>query len=429
MRTTLIWLVSGALVVWGSGCGGDDDDDGGGGSGGAGGTAASGGGVSGSGGSAGTAGAAGGGGETAGSGGSGGEAGGSGGSGGQVAGPGFDELPALLADTMCDLVETCIGADQVAAVYGEGKCVERVIASVEDGDFGYAEEVIAAGRITYNADQVDACLASMQSLGCDFNTVRWLGIEACEQVLVGSVEAGGDCGVDPECMGATFCKLDNACPGVCTPLLEAGQPCEDDDQCQEGLHCSDSTGLCAVVAPVGAPCGGGSEPDCKMGLVCAGEDEDTGTPGVCKTQEEVFIGQLDGTCDFDTTTLCEPGLSCIVMVETVDGGPQASFKCAAAVGSGQACNLGAPPQCPAGEYCAGVDITQTVVNGTCQPLPAAGEDCVEDMAGRCAPGLVCDTDDKCHTVNRLGGECVSDMGCASETCQRGVCVRPPECVL
>jgi len=408
----MTWLILCALLGWLSGCGDDDDDAGG--SGGSG-TAASGG----------SGGVSGGAGETAGASGGAGKTGGTGGGG--ATGPEFGEVPALLADAMCELVTACIGEAEVARFYGEGKCAERSLASIEDGDFGYAEEMIAAGRVTYNAGQVDACLESMKELGCDFNTSRFFRSNPCAQALAGSVQAGGECSTDAECLANSFCKLDSGCPGICTALLKAGQPCEDDDDCEDGLHCAGGTDLCAVVAPEGAPCGGGTAPECKMGLVCAGADEETGTEGVCKTQEQVFTGKLDGACDFDTTTLCEPGLSCVVSLETSDAGTQAVFACAEGVESGQACNLGAPPQCPAGEYCAGVDITNGVVNGTCQPLPAAGKDCVQDMAGQCAPGLVCDTDGKCHTVNRLGGACVSGLGCASETCEGGECVRPPKC--
>ncbi len=409
------------LIVTAYGCG-DDDDDGTSGGGGAAGTSGSGGETAGSGGGQSGSGGSGGGGEA----GSGGDAAGSGGGGGSTSGPAFEDLPPLLAQAMCSIVETCMGEDIVAGIYGEGMCEDRVVASVEDGDFGYTGDAIAAGRVTYNPDRVDACLASIQSAGCDFNATRFMRNDACGEVLVGAVEAGGECGVEQDCLGDTFCKLDS-CPGICTPLLAAGSSCQDDDQCQEGLHCSDNTEKCATVAAEGAACGGGTGPDCEIGMVCAGEDEDTATQGVCTAQADVFTEKLGDSCSFETGTLCEPGLCCILVVETVDGGPQALFECAEGVSSGQDCSFGVPTQCPFGEYCSGIDLTAGDYAGTCQPLPGEGQDCVQDLAGSCAPGLVCDTDGKCHAVGRLGDPCVSDLGCASELCQGGVCARPPLC--
>jgi hypothetical protein len=67
-----------------------------------------------------------------------------------------------------------------------------------------------------------------------------------------------------------------------------------------------------------------------------------------------------------------------------------------------------------------------VLDGNCRALPKAGETCL-DFDPPCSAGLICDVDQRCHPVNRLGQPCVSAEGCASERCEDEKCVKKNAC--
>jgi hypothetical protein len=343
-------------------------------------------------------------------------------------GPAFEDLPSLFAERLCPELTSCFDARTRDSIFGPDGCEGRVTAQLEDGEFAYVEDAIEAGRVEYDASQMEACLARLDGIGCELATVRVLHHETCERALTGSVELGGDCNVDAECVGVAFCRREGACPGTCSELLGPGEPCDEDDDCEDGLACPDDVGSCtALVEEAGDACGGGVAGNCRADLVCAGADEDLGTAGECKTRAEVFSGELGEPCDFDAAELCEVGLSCVVQSIAANGTPEVT--CAEPVGSGDACQFGAPSPCPVDEYC-DADIALGDINGTCMPLPEAGEPCAE-VPGTppCAPGLLCDVDNRCHARNRLGQPCASDDGCASGNCVVGMCERPEECEL
>jgi hypothetical protein len=243
-------------------------------------------------------------------------------------------------------------------------------------------------------------------------------------VFKGTVKRGGDCAVDAECEGVSFCKLGDECPGKCSALLAAGDPCKKSDQCENGLMCTDD-GTCAAPVAEGDACGGDVGGSCAPGMSCIGEDTETSKPGTCRATSDLFKAKLNDPCDYDSGMLCEADLSCIAS----RNGVAVSLTCAERVGSGDACHFGAPTQCPDGEYC-DADINTGVVEGQCHALPKAGDACVDiPGSGSCSAGLICDVDQKCHPVNRLGQPCVSDDGCASERCVSSKCAKKIECDL
>jgi hypothetical protein len=108
------------------------------------------------------------------------------------------------------------------------------------------------------------------------------------------------------------------------------------------------------------------------------------------------------------------------------------LSCAARVGSGEACRLAFPDQCPEDEYCnltpAGVMLG--VVDSTCVPRPAAGEPCgglnsdVCAANARCNPGA--DSND-CKALTEIGGGCNVDAVCYSDHCVDGTCASANSC--
>ncbi|MDD9935353.1 MAG: hypothetical protein OXT09_17200 [Myxococcales bacterium] len=349
-----------------------------------------------------------------------------GGDGDSPGGPTIPELGEMLGAAFCAEAEACLGSDVIAQAFGDDGCLVRVGAQLEDGDFLFLEDAIEAGRIGYDPSAVTGCLSAIEGVGCEFETSRLLSRGSCAEVFTGSVELGGDCGMDPECTDGAFCKLDDSCPGTCTAPGAEGDPCGEDDQCEEGLSCPDDLGTCHDPADEGESCGGSATGrQCRSGLLCAGDDEELGITGTCTAQDEIFIGALDDPCDFDTATLCAEGLSCVIRL--VDDAPV--FTCENPVGSGEPCFFGAPSPCPDGEVC-DADIQNGQVEGTCVPIPGEGEPCgTAGFGGNgCGPGLVCDTDDTCRAVGRLGDRCASGDACASDNCDGSVCIAPDECV-
>jgi len=335
--------------------------------------------------------------------------------------PTVSEFIAMLPEQLCSAIESCISDNEVLlnAAKIDG-CPEKLRAELEDGTFAGVQDAIDAGRVKYDGAAVSAYLDDLAAIGCGLPTTR-LATGACGKVFVGTIDKGGDCDLNQECSGLSFCDKSNACPGSCTPLLKAGDDCEDDDQCGDGMQCSDSRMVCETPAHQGDTCGGSVGADCELPLSCIGEDDQTGAAGNCRSANEVFVGNKGDACDFDTGMLCKSGLSCVVMLN----GNTVNYECHTPYASGAACNFGAPSPCPDGEYC-DANISAGQVDGRCTPLPKAGEVCAN---GNCADDLQCDTDGKCHPINRLGQPCVSDDGCSSGHCENGACVEPEHCML
>jgi hypothetical protein len=343
-------------------------------------------------------------------------------------GPNLDDLPPLLAFNLCVEVQACFGKPAAHQQFGDDGCLARLEAQIEDSDFSYTQAAIDKGRVHYDPSKVDACLKSIEGLGCKVLTDRPLKSVECQLVFTGAVELGGKCELDSECMGVAFCKrVDNKCPGKCSALLKAGAACDSADQCQKGLICPDSDKTCAAPVASGDVCGGSVGGDCAPGSGCIGEDAAKGTTGTCMEAADLYKAKLGASCDLQSGELCEEGLSCVAMLASGTQGAQVSFDCEKPAASGATCRVGFPTPCPTDEFC---DVPKMAIDGMCRPLPKAGEAC-SGLSGLpdCSSGLICDTDSKCHPVNRLGQPCVSDKGCASQLCSKGKCAKKDACDL
>ena len=338
-----------------------------------------------------------------------------------ASGPTLEELPPLLAEELCDAFARCFGPATPKGFTRES-CLAENNAALADGDFQYLAASVEAGRASYHSGPAQRCLDDVRDATCS-ELGGGLRFDSCQEAIVGTITVGGDCALDEECVGEAFCMMGASCPGTCTAARTAGGDCENDDQCAAGLTC-DALGSCTTSAKDGEICGGDA-PECELGLLCAGADEEMNVSGMCKPVDEVFSVPLAGTCTLDEGTFCQEGLSCVASVEN----QMVTWECAAEAAVGGACKLGIPDQCPAGQFCpvnpSGLGAT---FEGTCQALPRAGQDCTE-WQSLCDTGSVCGTDGKCHPINRIGGACDEDAQCASENCVDGRCAAPPLCML
>lgn len=384
-----------------------------GGTGGAGGSAGA---SAGSGGGAGTSGGPGG--SAGASGGTDGGAGASGGSGGS--GVALGDVPGKLAKAYCDLYSKCYGALVEFSTPGED-CVTYTQKTIEDGGFNELTSSVNAGRVQYQADQMQACLDAIANQSCDSLLQR--SIPACLAALTGTVPVGGNCDIDNDCKGpGVFCQANSACPGKCTKLLSAGQNCTRDAQCQSGLNCDSTTGKCVKPAALGAACGGGVDPDCGPPGICMGENTQQSQPGTCESVSQILLAADGATCNPQNGPWCKNAEPCAI---TGYSGGSIVASCTATVASGAACRLAFPDECPAGEYC---DITAQQVytgqTGTCTALPKPGATCAAPLSGLsgCAPYSRCDTaTNTCVALHRLGQSCTTDLGCYSGRCSNGGC--------
>lgn len=333
----------------------------------------------------------------------------------------IEELPGEIAGVYCAEILPCLGPLEGLFLNGVD-CEESFTAQFEDSEVLRWQAAIDAGTVVYHADKARACLDAFAGAGCDIPSTRTP--PECEEALEGTVATGEDCNATIECAGVAYCKFETACPGACAPLEAAGASCDQDDNCADGLSCQ--AGECAAPAGEGDACGTADDPDCSLGLLCLGGDQQAGTPGTCQPVQDVLIGGEGDTCDpIGGGPLCEEGLSCILDSVT-PGTFDLVFLCAQPVGSGEACKAGFPEQCPEGEMC-DADPEQGRVEGTCVSLPDDGEPCANALLGAgCAPGLTC-VGDQCTQIARIGEACAADDGCYSNTCDGDTCAEPSDC--
>jgi hypothetical protein len=340
-------------------------------------------------------------------------------------GPAPSELPNLFAGYLCVEVENCFDSATIYTQYGKAGCQARLKAELEDSEFKYLLDAINAGRVRYDASAAQGCLDKIQGLGCSFETTRVLKQPPCDRAFQGSVKLGGNCAVNADCVGASFCKLGDSCPGICTRQQKAGASCEKNDQCEQGLTCA-RNGTCTEPSKRGKSCGGGVAAQCAADLECIDADSAQHKAGTCKGPGDLLVGQLGEACDPTSNRLCVDGLSCAAQ-NTSNAIP--SFACAKPAEADAPCQFGLPTPCPDDQYC-DADLSMGQFSGTCRDLPAAGEACTNTLGARaCTPGLECDSDQQCHPANRLGQPCVSNRGCAGGSCVSGKCQRPKGCKL
>lgn len=309
----------------------------------------------------------------------------------------LDDYAAATRDAMCAHAVACGEVADVAtcrktSLGNPGHISASLRAAVE------------AGTIVFDGASADACNEALASRSCDVTSQSSRVVPAaCATVFVGTVDAGGGCAQDDECLShvcdAPVCN-DACCPGVCvgsTPPAQAKRnesceaaPCEDTAYCDDALLCDARKG-------VGGACIQSIE--CQFGLDC-------GTDGTCEALPPP--GQpCDGACRDEGTT-CSP----------------TSQTCVPVARAGEPCEMSS--DCSVYYVC---DATRH-----CGPGLVLGDPCT--VGARCAaPGAFCDAPEGesqgiCALPKQLGTPCASDASCESRTCDRStaLCVVEPVCL-
>jgi hypothetical protein len=327
----------------------------------------------------------------------------------------------MYGEALCEAFEACIGPLFDIFIAGED-CVDLNTRRIED-DFGGITQAVESGRATYDGTKMAACVQAISSKTCAELADR--EIPECEAALDGAVALGDDCTSNVECEGTAYCKFADTCPGTCSALEAEGNPCAANDQCASGLNCSKRLNTCEQPAGPGDLCEGMTDPECELGLFCAGANDTM--PGHCRTIDEVFTGAVGEPCDLVAAELCQPELVC--EIQSVSDMGIVSV-CAEKVGSGRPCRLAGPDQCPANEYC---NATLLNLEGSCTPRPGAGDPCVASPFSAkpedrfCGPNTRCDDLGTCSPLGELGSVCAGNAVCLSENCQDLRCVSASTC--
>jgi len=336
----------------------------------------------------------------------------------------LDDLPSEFARAQCELVERCYGP-LYHVFFSFEDCATRTEATFRDAGFGAIEAAVDAKTVKYDGEKAAKCLDTLAERDCTEINQRTL--DACDDALKGSVEPGGDCNIDEECEGSRICEVAAQCPGTCVERYDAGHPCTENDECADGLVCSEATLRCVAPAGDGEACGGGLEPQCDGGLLCAGEDKEQARTGTCHPEDQIQEHGVGETCSPSVGELCEAGLSCVL------DSLAPSFTCRAIPASGGSCGIGFPEHCPAGEYCpiSAAEIALGVFEASCAPLPEIGEPCAErpiEIGAACEPYARCDAPTgTCLGLRGLGESCSSDELCHSGHCVDNGCASPRAC--
>jgi len=286
------------------------------------------------------------------------------GTGTDQAGDGTVDVPAVcdvFAAAVCDMLDGCAHIF-IAMSFGDAAvCGARLS--------GPCERSLAAPGASLSQAKLDACLAAVNSMGCETFFADNLPAE-CD--LAGTLVDGAPCGDGAQCQ-SSFCAGggDFSC-GTCALRPQAGQPCAG-GKCDRGLVCNDAdtcvvpagagdactaatpcasllscvgtggTGICANAAAVGEPCDEAEEtaPNCSFlsGLFCNGNTHVCATLGVGALGEP--CGLVNGSLTVCAASYCQMG-----------AGPTGT--CAASLADGAVCTEGSGPSCsPPAECMAG----------------------------------------------------------------------------
>ncbi len=300
----------------------------------------------------------------------------------------------------CDFLERCpqAGGEEWMA---DGDTCRLVLGQFLIGELMMQMEWALDNGATHNGAALNTCMNALGSLACDEDPDS---VEACGEIITGTVEDGGACSSNWQCVSG-YCDTGAACPGVCTARIPLDGDCSEGGQCETGLECNWDTEKCEEPGPKASQ-GGACEYDdqCEYGLFCLITDFET-YEGTC----EPWLGAGE-SCDGDGAMdyVCEPGLGC----DYENTGNCTEIQI---VGVGETCD-GDVLVC---------DMADRAVCGgeTCIQLPAAGEACL--MGEYCYFGLYCDASTVCRALLDNGATCGDDNECISEWCDDGTCAYAP----
>jgi hypothetical protein len=245
--------------------------------------------------------------------------------------------------------------------------MDQAMASVDDG------------RAEYHSDQAGECADLFGSLSsCDILADLDLDAldEACDGVLTGLVELGGECYDSEECAGDAYCdrpcNSDECCAGACVAdevepaLVAIGADCSEAD-CVDGAYCDFDTDICVAAGNEGDACPGFGAQYCTAGLYCDAffEDSTCYRPGAEGEECDPERGYGIVSCR-RTDLWCDP----------------ADTTCKDRPAAGEACDVEID-NCIDYAYC---------VDGTCVAKPGVGGACGGETEIDCLGDLDCEGD-------------------------------------
>jgi hypothetical protein len=286
----------------------------------------------------------------------------SGGSGGIIEPPvtGASAFMVQYFTSFCEASARCC-ADQGDPVTADG-CISALLPEVQE-EFG---DLDANPNLEFQPEYADACLATLETLGCD-DAVP----EVCLLALMGTQTPGGACTQDMECIpvpdGAVFCEIDPWNPDV-------GQVCvayagdQSDQPCSE--TCTYASGYQECFST------GGEFGKCfpSLGFFCSAEDGWTCQPSRAEGE----------SCSYNED--CELGRACALNV------------CVPESQVGDPCDptFGEPLVCAPDAYCTSV--------GECAAAQLTGASCVSDE--ECVSNY-CNSSGTCESPTLLPCESMS----------------------
>jgi hypothetical protein len=173
-------------------------------------------------------------------------------------GTGAGDVDTELRDATCRYQTRCgsfTSEDECRTYYDRSRPSDKSLTAAVDH-----------GRIAFDADQLDACIAAYDALPCD---TTQQDLSACSNIFTGTVPENGDCAFDLECTSGRCIVpdcLDACCTGSCGPARPypgLDEPCSS--ICAESLYCG-YDGICHAPLPANAPCG--IYDVCDAGLYC-----------------------------------------------------------------------------------------------------------------------------------------------------------------
>jgi len=196
------------------------------------------------------------------------------------AGTALDELGAAMAETLCPRLFDCCSDGDLRQLFEEDVspevptdvpgCVAAVTASLEEIAGGMADSV-AAGRMQYSGERMEACLEAIGEHSCDrfAATVADLtGFPECEPPFTPLVADGAACATSEECTSGFCSGSGDGKLGACAALPAEGDPCPD-SSCADGLYCDDIGATCLPQKADGEECGASTQcagGDCRDGM-------------------------------------------------------------------------------------------------------------------------------------------------------------------
>lgn len=287
------------------------------------------------------------------------------------------------AAAVCARLPACYPLAYDALARGSGCQSEMTLQCQQQ----YAEAFsgVAAGRVTFVAAAAQSCIQQWPTLPCHEQQPQ-----VCTQVFAGARGGGGRCATLWDCNPAHFCNVDSPSCKICFPRFPSAHTCTRHIQCEAGLRCI--AGQCDLPVGEDQSCMGDAQA-CDDGLVCT---QDT---GVCMRP-----GAANADCRLAP---CLAPLVCLYHDN--------SATCVPAAAEGQACHAGgegAPPCQDQGR--------RLVCDGQCRAVVAAapGEAC--DSVRRCAADGVCNQG-VCTALPVAGQACQDNVGCFQAVCTEGTC--------